>query len=56
MTVQELIQELEQFDPNTEICVRTGNRSYQRTDIYFEPEEVWAYGGTETVLMMQGDF
>ncbi|MBQ2856463.1 MAG: hypothetical protein IJE78_04935 [Bacteroidaceae bacterium] len=56
MTVSEMIQELQQFDPNMDICVQVGSRSYRPIDVYFEPETVWnRLGDTRRdVLMMRG--
>ena len=56
MTVNEMIQELQQFDPNMDICVQVGSRSYRPIDVYFEPETVWSgLGDTRRdVLMMRG--
>lgn len=58
MKVSELIDELEQLNPNMEVCVPVGYQSYKSVDVYFEPKEVWnRYGdSTKLVAMMYGDY
>lgn len=58
MKVSELIDELEQLNPNMEVCVPGEYKRCKSIDVYFEVKEVWNGSGDriKLVAMMYGDY
>lgn len=60
MTVQQLIDELEQFDPDEELYFfensQYGNSSVDRLDVYFKEMTIQGRTYPRTALVMHGNY